>query len=85
MVVGRSLEIWSLETEDTWSEVSLGSSGMVVRFNELIYCCLLQKVVVEVIDTLHWHRGKVLSKVHRLQSDGDYQNQLNSCDIAQSI
>ena len=33
MVVGRSLEIWSLGmdlAEDTWSEVSLGISGMAI-------------------------------------------------------
>jgi hypothetical protein len=33
MVVGRVLEIWSSDMdlmEDTWSEVSLGSSGMAI-------------------------------------------------------
>ena len=52
MVVGRSLEISSDMDliEDTWSEVSSGSPGILAkllwsfRFKELIYCCLQQMV-----------------------------------------
>jgi hypothetical protein len=65
MVVGRSPEIWFSEmdlAEDTWSEVSLGGSGMAIQFavvgdqRTCNYLFCLQQKGQEVNDLFAVHR-----------------------------